>query len=190
MNEISTPLQQAALARIRPDVRAMHAYVVQGADGMLKMDAMENPFALPPALQAQLGQRLGVVADGSFGEQELGLIGPCAFANAQALVDQVENALGRRATWISGAPEQPITRLAWCTGGAQGFFEAALAAGAQAFVTGEISEPQAHLAREMGATFIAAGHHATERYGIAALGEHVAQTLGLSHRFIEIANPA
>ena len=51
MNEISTPLQQAALARIRPDVRAMHAYVVQGADGMLKMDAMENPFALPPALQ-------------------------------------------------------------------------------------------------------------------------------------------
>ena len=62
MNEISTPLQQAALARIRPDVRAMHAYVVQGADGMLKMDAMENPFALPPALQAQLGQRLGALA--------------------------------------------------------------------------------------------------------------------------------
>ncbi|HRM94504.1 MAG TPA: aminotransferase class I/II-fold pyridoxal phosphate-dependent enzyme, partial [Alicycliphilus sp.] len=59
---MSTPLQQAALARIRPDVRAMHAYVVQGADGMLKMDAMENPFALPPALQAQLGQRLGALA--------------------------------------------------------------------------------------------------------------------------------
>ena len=62
MNEISTPLQQAALARIRPDVRAMHAYVVQGADGMLKMDAMENPFGLPPALQAALGQRLGALA--------------------------------------------------------------------------------------------------------------------------------
>ena len=62
MNEISTPLQQAALARIRPDVRAMHAYVVQGADGMLKMDAMENPFALPPALQARLGERLGALA--------------------------------------------------------------------------------------------------------------------------------
>ena len=62
MNEISTPLQQAALARIRPDVRAMHAYVLQGADGMLKMDAMENPFGLPPALQAALGQRLGALA--------------------------------------------------------------------------------------------------------------------------------
>lgn len=62
MNQIPSPLQNAALVRIRPDVRAMHAYVVQGADGMLKMDAMENPFGLPPALQARLGARLGALA--------------------------------------------------------------------------------------------------------------------------------
>ena len=66
----------------------------------------------------------------------------------------------------------------------------ALAAGADAYLTGEISEPQAHLARETGTTFIAAGHHATERYGAPAVAAHVAAALGLSHRFIEIDNPA
>ncbi len=108
---------------------------------------------------------------------------PCAFASAQPWSIKLKARWAARATWISGAPEQPIARLAWCTGGAQGFFEAALAAGAQAFITGEISEPQAHLAREMGAAFIAAGHHATERYGIAALGEHVAQASGAEPPF-------
>jgi putative NIF3 family GTP cyclohydrolase 1 type 2 len=80
--------------------------------------------------------------------------------------------------------------VAWCTGGAQGFFEAAIAAGADAFITGEISEPQAHLARETGVAFLAAGHHATERYGAPALAGQVASELGLEHRFIEIDNPA
>jgi len=56
----SAPLN--ALARIRPDVRAMHAYSVQPSTGMLKMDAMENPFRLPAHLQAALGQRLGALA--------------------------------------------------------------------------------------------------------------------------------
>ncbi len=139
---------------------------------------------------AQLGLHLGLQADARFGDQDLGWIGPNAFASPQALVDQVQNTLGRCATWVSGAPDAPIRRVAWCTGGAQGFFEAAIAAGAQAFITGEISEPQAHLARETGTTFIAAGHHATERYGAPALAAQVAQTLGISHRFIEIANPA
>ncbi len=87
-------------------------------------------------------------------------------------------------------PIHPIRRIAWCTGGAQGFFEAAIAAGADAFITGEISEPQAHLARETGVAFLAAGHHATERYGAPALAGQVALELGLEHRFIEIDNPA
>ena len=68
--------------------------------------------------------------------------------------------------------------------------EAAIAAGADAFITGEISEPQAHLARESGVAFIAAGHHATERYGAPAVAAHVAAQLGLEHRFIDIDNPA
>jgi putative NIF3 family GTP cyclohydrolase 1 type 2 len=83
-----------------------------------------------------------------------------------------------------------MRRVAWCTGGAQGFFESAIAAGADAFITGEISEPQTHLARETGVAFIAAGHHATERYGAPAVAAHVAQQLGLEHRFIDIDNPA
>jgi putative NIF3 family GTP cyclohydrolase 1 type 2 len=83
-----------------------------------------------------------------------------------------------------------IRRVAWCTGGAQGYFEAAIAAGADAFITGEISEPQAHIARETGVAFLACGHHATERYGAPAVAAQVAQQLGLTHQFIDIDNPA
>ena len=80
--------------------------------------------------------------------------------------------------------------MAWCTGGAQGYFEEAIAAGAQAFITGEISEPQAHYARECGVSFIACGHHASERYGVQALAAQVAADLGLAHQFIDVDNPA
>ncbi len=139
---------------------------------------------------AQLGMRLGVQMDATFGEQGLGMIGNASFADAAALAAYVQQVLGRAVTCVSGAATQPIRRLAWCTGGAQGFFESALAAGADAYITGEISEPQAHLARETGTTFIAAGHHATERYGAPAVAAHVAQQLGLTHRFIDIDNPA
>jgi putative NIF3 family GTP cyclohydrolase 1 type 2 len=80
--------------------------------------------------------------------------------------------------------------VAWCTGGAQGYFEAAIAAGAQAFITGEISEPQAHIARECGVAFLACGHHATERDGVQALGQAMAQRFGLEHAFFDVDNPA
>ncbi|MFM8637542.1 MAG: Nif3-like dinuclear metal center hexameric protein, partial [Betaproteobacteria bacterium] len=83
-----------------------------------------------------------------------------------------------------------LRRVAWCTGGAQGYFEAAIAAGADAFITGEISEPQAHLARETGVAFLACGHHATERFGAPAVGQAVAEHFGLEHVFIEVDNPA
>jgi len=90
----------------------------------------------------------------------------------------------------AGDVSRPIRRVAWCSGGAQSYFEAAIAAGADAFVTGEISEPQAHLARETGVAFFACGHHATERYGAPAVAAQVAAQLGLTHRFIDIDNPA
>ena len=83
-----------------------------------------------------------------------------------------------------------LARVAWCTGGAQGYFEAAIAAGADAYLTGEISEPQAHIAREMGVAYLAAGHHATERYGAPAVAAQVAEQHGLRHVFIDIENPA
>lgn len=140
---------------------------------------------------AQLGQVLGLRADGRFGEQSLGFIGQCdqTWATTQSLAHHVAGVLGRQVTCVAGA-ERPIRRVAWCTGGAQGYFEAAMAAGADAFITGEISEPQAHLAREMGVAFLACGHHASERYGAAAVGARMAQDLGLVHRFIDIDNPA
>lgn len=83
-----------------------------------------------------------------------------------------------------------ITSLAWCTGGGQSFIDAAAAAGVDCFITGEVSEQTVHSAREQGIDFIAAGHHATERYGVQALGQHLAQKFDLQHEFIEIDNPA
>ena len=142
---------------------------------------------------AQLGLRLGLVADRNFGEQDLGLSGMRAdgqtFASADVLAHSVANALGR-APVVALGDGREIRRVAWCTGGAQSYFEAAIAAGADAFITGEISEPQAHLARETGVAFLACGHHATERYGAPAVAAHVAAQLGVTHQFIEIDNPA
>ena len=141
---------------------------------------------------AQLGQRLGWLADAHFGEQDLGFIGSASYANAQAVAQQLQQVLGRSVTLVQSADNaaRPVQRVAWCSGGAQSYFEAAIAAGAEVFVTGEISEPQAHLAREMGVAFIAAGHHATERYGAPAVAAQVANEHGISHLFIDIDNPA
>jgi dinuclear metal center YbgI/SA1388 family protein len=139
---------------------------------------------------AQLGRVLSLTADARFGEQDLGFIGaaesPLRFDD---LADRVRTQLGRSVVAVPG-DGRPLRRIAWCTGGAQGYFEGAIAAGADAFITGEISEPQAHYARETGVAFIACGHHASERYGAPAVAEHVAQRFGLSHRFIDIDNPA
>jgi dinuclear metal center YbgI/SA1388 family protein len=138
---------------------------------------------------AQLGQRLGLQADARFGEQQLGFIGPASCGTLEELARQAQQVLKRSATVVPG-DGRPLRRVAWCTGGAQGYFEAAIAAGADAFITGEISEPQAHLARETGVAFVACGHHATERYGAPAVGQAVAEHFGLHHEFIEVDNPA
>ena len=138
---------------------------------------------------AQLGVQLGLVAESHFGEQELGCMGVAAFANAAQLAQHVESVLNRPVTLVQNA-QTAIKKIAWCTGGAQGYFEAAIAAGADAFITGEISEPQAHYARERGVAYLACGHHATERYGAPAVAAHVAAQLGLAHVFIDVDNPA
>ena len=138
---------------------------------------------------AQLGVQLGLVAESHFGEQELGCLGAAEFANAAQLAQHVESVLNRPVTLVQNA-QTAIKKIAWCTGGAQGYFEAAIAAGADAFITGEISEPQAHYAREMGVAYLACGHHATERYGAPAVAAHVAAQLGLAHVFIDVDNPA
>lgn len=161
----------------------------------INLFAYHLPLDAHPELgnNAQLGAVLGLQAQARFGEQDLGFLGArqdgASFDNAQALAAHVQRVLGRSVTLVEGGGG-PVSRIAWCTGGAQGYFEAAIAAGAQAFITGEISEPQAHYARECGVSFLASGHHATERYGAPAVAAHVAAALRLEHRFIDIDNPA
>jgi dinuclear metal center YbgI/SA1388 family protein len=142
---------------------------------------------------AQLAHRLGVRVlpgpAGRFGEQSLGWMGEVVSMPLSAWTQRVQ-ALVQRPVVCVGDDQRPIHRVALCTGGAQSYFEAAIEAGADVFITGEISEPQAHYAREMGVAYIACGHHASERYGVQAVGEAMAQRLGIEHRFIEIDNPA
>ena len=102
----------------------------------------------------------------------------------------MSKALGKEPVVINPNPACVLRRVAWCTGGAQSWFEDAIKAGADAFITGEISEPQAHLAKESGVAFLACGHHATERGGVRALGISLAQEFQIEHQFIDIDNPA
>ena len=113
------------------------------------------------------------------------LAAPCAGEELAALLAA---RLQREPLFVAGH-DRPVKRIAWCTGAAQGYIDKAIALGVDAFITGEVSEPTVHAARENGIHFYAAGHHATERYGAKALGEHLAATFGLEHRFIDIDNP-
>ena len=158
----------------------------------INLFAYHLPLDAHPELgnNAQLGARLGLRADARFGEQDLGFIGsPAAPLSLDALGEGIARSLQRQPLIVAGDGRM-LRRVAWCTGGAQGYFESAIAAGADVFVTGEISEPQAHYARETGVAFVACGHHASERYGAPAVAEHIAQKFGLAHRFIDVDNPA
>ncbi len=160
----------------------------------INLFAYHLPLDAHPELgnNARLGARLGLAGSASFGDQSLGWAGTPVqgeFINAHALADHVQTTLGRPVVCVEGKPG-PIRTVGWCTGGAQGYFEAAIARGVDAFITGEISEPQAHYARECGVAYLACGHHATERFGAPAVAAHVAGGLGLEHVFIDIDNPA
>lgn len=206
----SLDLIQAALAEDADAVLVHHGYFWKGDDpcltgtrrariGLLIAHEL-NLFAYHLPLDAhaelgnnaQFGRRLGLRADARFGQQDLGFIGAREDGGAWSvgeLAGHVERALGHRVVQVGGEG-RTLRRIAWCTGGAQGSFEAAIAAGADAYITGEISEPQAHYARECGVAFLACGHHASERYGAPAVAGHVATQCGLEHQFIDIENPA
>ena len=141
----------------------------------------------------QLGKLLGVTVNsmiGKPGEPELVHIGEIAEGiSLQELSRLINERLERQPVIVSGSKEV-IKTIGWCTGAAQNYFELAINSGVDAFITGEISEPSAHLARESGVHFISAGHHATERYGVQAVGKYLEDRLGLAHEFIDIDNPA
>lgn len=139
---------------------------------------------------AQLAKRLDIHIEDVMDKQGVGNFGRLAeYTSLEELGVKIEKALNRKPLLISGG-DHAIRRLAWCSGGAQGWIEKAVERGVDAFISGEISEHTVHMARECGVHYIAAGHHATERYGIQALGEHVAAEFGLLCEFVDIDNPA
>jgi len=138
---------------------------------------------------AQLARVLGWRTEGRFGDNDIGFVGvPDEAAEAGAIAARVARCLGREPLLV-GDESRPVRRVAWCTGAAQGYFEQAIAAGADLYLSGEISEQTVHLARESGVAYVAAGHHATERFGVQALGHHLEQRFGLEARFVDIDNP-
>ena len=163
---------------------------------LLANDINLYAYHLPLDAHPTLGNNVGLAKaagwhqTGVFGEQGLGCIGkPEAPATVATLAANLEKSLGRPPFVLAESLEQPIGRIAWCTGGAQSYFEAAIAAGADAFVTGEVSEPMVHLARETGVAYVAAGHHATERFGVKALGEAIAAHFGITVSFLDVDSP-
>lgn len=156
------------------------------------------PLDAHPTLgnNAQLGRVLGLTPllddEGkpqTCGPDGLVWLGRCQPASTLGeLRHRICNAL-QREPLVVGNAQQTIETIAWCTGGAQGMMEAAVAAGADAYLTGEASEPTFHLAQETGTAFIGAGHHATERYGVQALGRAIADEFGIRVDFIDIDNP-
>jgi dinuclear metal center YbgI/SA1388 family protein len=163
--------------------------------GLLAADinliAYHLPLDLHPQLgnNAQLGLQLGWPVEHTGGDRNLismtTLPQPLPAAQlGQALARTLD-----REPLLVGDLSREVSRVAWCTGGAQDMLEEAIALGADAFVSGEISERTTHLARESGVIYAAAGHHATERFGIRALGQHLAQHYGIDAVFIDDPNP-
>jgi dinuclear metal center YbgI/SA1388 family protein len=160
----------------------------------INLIAYHLPLDAHPTLgnNAQLSMRLDIEVDGRIagtGDPALALCG--CLAEPMSLPDfsdKVSRVLVRDPLVIQGH-NRPITTIGWCSGSAQGYIEQAAELGLDAFMSGEISEQTVHLARELGINYIAAGHHATERYGVLALGNHLAENFAIQHQFIDLDNP-
>lgn len=138
---------------------------------------------------AQLGRLLGIETQGEVDPLVPWGTFPTALSGVE-LASWLELRLGRTPLWCGDTGPDEIRRVAWCTGGGQGFIDNAARFGVDAFITGEVSEQTIHSAREQGIHFYAAGHHATERGGIQALSEWLTSETDLEVTFIDIPNPA
>jgi len=137
---------------------------------------------------AQLGLRLGFEDGAPCGA---GLIWSTELAqppSGEALARRIARALGREPLHIPGH-RRPLRRIGWCSGAAQDALGQAAALGLDAYLSGEVSERTTHEARELGIDYFAVGHHASERYGVDALGGHLAARFGLEYRFCDVENP-
>jgi dinuclear metal center YbgI/SA1388 family protein len=203
-------LVEAAVAQGADTLLVHHGYFWKGEDprvvGMkqrrlktlleadINLLAYHLPLDAHPELgnNAQLARQMGWRVTGTFGQGRGPAIGQWgelpASQTAAELVAALAEKLGRPPLHIGDAGAE-IRTLAWCSGAAQGYLEQAAALGLDAFVSGEISEPTVHEARELGIHYFSAGHHATERGGVQALGAHLAQRFGLEFAFVDIDNP-
>lgn len=203
----SQALLDAAVDRGVDAILVHHGYFWKGEDGRvtglrrrrlqtllgheINLIAYHLPLDAHPEFgnNAQLAALFGWQATGRFGDQDIGWLGrrsePLALS---ALSTEIAQRLGRQPL-VFGDDQRPVQRLAWCSGGAQGYFEQAIALGVDAYISGEISEQTVHLARESGVAYIAAGHHATERYGVRALAAHLGDVCGLQCEFLDLDNP-
>ncbi len=206
----SQALIDAAIARGADAILVHHGYFWKGEDacvtGMkrarlkklldhdLSLLAYHLPLDAHPQLgnNAQLAQVLGLTIDGPLEPGNPRSIGNTALLpaplSAQAFADHIARCLGRVPQLIAGGPAE-INRIGLCTGGAQSYIDQAVALGLDAYLSGEISEPTVHAARECGIHYYACGHHATERYGIRALGEFLQRETGIEVEFVDIDNP-
>jgi dinuclear metal center YbgI/SA1388 family protein len=141
---------------------------------------------------AQLAKVLDLDVLGTFGfgpGPDIGMFGTTGNpVDGEQFANHIEHKLGRKPLHIAGS-DKPMQTLGWCTGAAQSYIDLAVERGLDAFLTGEVSEQTVHIARETGIHFYAAGHHATERYGVKALGTHLAEVFDLAHEFMDIDNP-
>ncbi len=203
----SLDLLQAAVAANADAIVVHHGYFWRGENERLvglkhhriallmthkiNLFAYHLPLDIHPDFgnNVQLGQKLGLIETGRFGEQDIAVHGNLTQSMTLGELSAKISRTLLRDPMIVGDRDKPIRRVAWCTGAAQSYFDEAIQLGVDAFITGEISEQTVHNARESGVAFISAGHHATERYGVQALGEHLAQQFGITHQFIDIDNP-
>ena len=200
-------LLEAALEWGADALLVHHGYFWKGEDGritglrrnrlglLLANDISLFAYHLPLDAHAELGNnaqlalKAGWRIDGRFAEQEIGFLGtPARETTAACLADELGLVTGRPPLLIGGGG-RPIRRIAWCSGGAQDYFEQAIETGVDAYISGEISEQAVHLARESGVAYIAAGHHATERYGVQAVASRLQAEFELETRYIDIDNP-
>lgn len=202
----SQTLIEAAVERGADAILVHHGYFWRGEDprvvGMkarrlsallrhgISLIAYHLPLDAHPEIgnNARLAADLGVKVTGRFGPGELAMHGETAAPVSGAdLAGRLAQCLGRPPLHV--ATDRPIVRIGWCSGAAQDYLEQAAALGLDAYVSGEISERTWHAARELGIHYFAAGHHATERHGVRALGERLAAQFGLVHEFVDEANP-
>ncbi len=162
-------------------------------DNDVSLLAYHLPLDVHPMLgnNAQLANLLGITIDTTLNPNDSTIIGlqghlPVALSVTE-FAERVEQVLNRRPMVIDSG--KPVQKIGWCTGGGQSYIDQAAAVGLDLFLTGEASEQTFHSAVENGISFIAAGHHATERYGVKALGEHIARLHDVEHVFINIDNP-